>query len=119
MAAGVGAASHAGPPAPMPYREIPDPPDDAERHIVIAAQDRGPVWLLTGFLNNYTPEYDPKLLEGVKPRHWRHSMWPYWEVEKNLPALTTTSVVDVAAGKLSVVLDRVAENEVYAITVSA
>ena len=45
---------------------------------MVKAQDRGPVWLLTGFLNNYTPEYDPKMLEGVKPRHWRYTMWPYW-----------------------------------------
>ena len=40
-------------------------------------------------------------------------------LEKDLPALTTTTVVDVVDGKMSTVLDRVAENEVYAITVSA
>jgi len=37
-----------GPPKPVPYKAIPDPPDDAERHIVVKAADRGDVWLLTG-----------------------------------------------------------------------
>ena len=40
-----------GPPAPVPYRHIPDPADDAERRVVVKAEDRGPVWLLTGLLN--------------------------------------------------------------------
>lgn len=68
----------AGPPKPVSYCHIPDPSDDAERHIVVDAQDRGPVWLLTGFLINYTPNYDPKLIAGVKPRHWRNNLWPFW-----------------------------------------
>ncbi len=72
------AFAFAGPPAPVPYREIPDPPDSEQRHILVKAADRGPVWLLTGFLNNYTPQYDPDMLDALKIKHWRSGTWPFW-----------------------------------------
>jgi len=52
---GVLAGEATGPPAPVPYKEISDPPDDAERHITVKAADRGPVWLYTGILNHMVP----------------------------------------------------------------
>ncbi len=61
----------AGPPRPLPWRDIPDPPDDAERRIVIKAQDRGPVWLYTGILNGWHPDQSMRLLNRIKPRHCR------------------------------------------------
>lgn len=74
----VSAGEASGPPAPVPYRRIPDPPDDVERHIVVKAQDRGPVWLLTGFLGNDNPAIDFDLTTAVKPKHWRTGFWPFW-----------------------------------------
>ena len=71
-------AALGGPPKPVPYREIPDPPDDAERRIVVRAEDRGPVWLYTGFLNNYHPDMDFDMIARLKPRHWRYDLWPFW-----------------------------------------
>ena len=69
----------AGPPAPVPYKDIPDPPDDAERHIVVKAQHRGPVWLYTGFLNCWHPDMDVEMIARLKPRHWRYDLWPFWQ----------------------------------------
>ena len=66
------------PPTPVPYKEIPDPPDDAPRHVAVRAEDRGPVWLYTGFLNNWHPEMDYELIARLKPRHWRCDGWPFW-----------------------------------------
>ncbi len=71
-------ANALGPPAPVPYKSIADPPDDAERHIVVRAQDRGPVWLYTGFLNHLVPDMELSLIERVKPHHWRADFWPFW-----------------------------------------
>ena len=67
-----------GPPKPVPYKAIPDPPDAAERHIVVKAADRGPVWLYTGFLNNWHPDMDYDLIARLKPHHWRYDGWPFW-----------------------------------------
>ena len=72
------AAEAARPPAPVPCTEIPDLPDDAERHIVVKAQHRGPVWLYTGFLNTWHPDMDFDMIAWVRPKHWRHGMWPFW-----------------------------------------
>ena len=74
----LGEAQASGPPAPVPYREIPDPPDDAERHIAVKAEDRGPVWLYTGFLNTWHPEMDLDMIAWVRPKHWRDDLWPFW-----------------------------------------
>ena len=70
-----------GPPKPVPYKAIPDPPDVAERHIVVKAEDRGPVWLLTGFLGadgDICRGLDYEVLARVKPRHLRTETWPFW-----------------------------------------
>ena len=67
-----------GPPRPVPYKRIPDPPGDADRRIVVKAEDRGPVWLLTGFLSQWYPEMDFNMIARLKPRHWRHGHWPFW-----------------------------------------
>jgi len=67
-----------GPPMPVPYREIPDPADGAERHVVVKADDRGPVWLYTGFLNCWHPDMDVEMIARLKPRHWRYDGWPFW-----------------------------------------
>lgn len=69
-----------GPPAPVPYRHIPDPADDAERRVVVKAEDRGPVWLLTGLLNEGNDGNKDYLdmLARLKPRHWRQGNWPFW-----------------------------------------
>ena len=67
-----------GPPAPVPYKAIPDPADDAERHIVVKAEDRGPVWLLTGFLHGWEPGIEFEHLARVKPKHMRMGLWPFW-----------------------------------------
>jgi len=67
----------AGPPAPVRYKELPYLPDNAVRRVVVKPKDRGPVWLLTGFLNNYTPEYDQNMLDALKIKHWRNDGW-WW-----------------------------------------
>jgi len=67
-----------GPPAPVPYKYIADPPDDAERHIVVKAEDRGPVWLVTGFLHGWEPGIEFEHLARVKTRHLRAGVWPFW-----------------------------------------
>ena len=67
-----------GPPAPVPYKPIADPPDDAERRIVVTAQDRGPVWLLTGFLHGWEPGITFERLARVKTKHLRTGIWPFW-----------------------------------------
>ena len=67
-----------GPPMPVSYTEIPDPANDAPRHIVVKAEDRGPVWLYTGFLNNWHPAMDYELISRLKPGHWRYGLWPFW-----------------------------------------
>ena len=67
-----------GPPAPVPYREIPDPPDNAVRHITVKAADRGAVWLLTGLLSGWSPDIAPETIARLKPRHWRQETWPIW-----------------------------------------
>ena len=81
----VSAGAFAGPPAPVPYKAIPDLPDNAERHIVVKAQDRGPVWLLTGFLN-IGPCVDfnelASKLAALKTMHWRTDAWPFWSSSK-------------------------------------
>jgi len=68
----------AGPPKPVPYKRVPDPADDAERHIVVKADDRGPVWLLTGFLHGWEPGITYEHLARVKPKHMRMGVWPFW-----------------------------------------
>lgn len=68
----------AGPPQPLPWRDIPDPADDAERRIAIMKQDRGPVWLYTGILNGWHPDQTMELLGRIRPRHWRGGLWPHW-----------------------------------------
>ncbi|MFH0965764.1 MAG: hypothetical protein V2A58_17335 [Planctomycetota bacterium] len=78
LAAALAPAWGAGPPAPMSYKEIPDPPDEAQRHIVVRAEDRGPVWLYTGFLNCWHPDMDLEMIARLKPRHWRYDLWPFW-----------------------------------------
>ena len=67
-----------GPPPPVPFTPVVDPPIEAQRHIVVKAEDRGPVWLYTGFLGNWHPNMDDKLIDRLAPRHWRHGLWPYW-----------------------------------------
>jgi len=57
-------------PDPAPYRKIPDLPDDAERHIVIKGQDRGPVFVYTGLLN-ITPDIDYETIVRLRPTHMR------------------------------------------------
>ena len=71
-------AEAAGPPPAVPYTEIADPPEAAQRHIVVKAEDRGTVWLTTGFLGNWHPDMDDKLIDRLAPRHWRDGLWPYW-----------------------------------------
>ncbi len=68
----------AGPPKPVPYKKIADPPDDAVRHITVKADDRGPVWLLTGFLSGWEPGITYEHLARVKPGHMRMGAWPFW-----------------------------------------
>ena len=76
---GVFAGEAAGPPKPVPYKEIPDPADDVERHIVVTSEDRGDVWLLTGMLDRFQdPELDPDMLAKLKLRYGRTGMWPFW-----------------------------------------
>ena len=71
---GVFAGEAAGPPTPVPYKRIADPADDAERHVVVTAEDRGPVWLYTGILNHMVPS----MIDRIKPNHFRGGFWPYW-----------------------------------------
>jgi hypothetical protein len=71
-------AAQAGPPKQAAYKEIPDLPNDAERHIVVKAEDRGPVWLLTGFLNSGHPDIEFETIVALKPQHWRYDLWPFW-----------------------------------------
>jgi len=73
------AGEAAGPPTPVPYKRIVDPPDDAERHIVVRAKDRGPVWLLTGFLSAWDPSLTLEHFTRVKTKYWRYDMWPLWQ----------------------------------------
>ena len=68
-----------GPPPSVPYKAIPDPQDNAERHIVVKAEDRGPVWLLTGWLNGWGPDIELETMARVKPTQWRYDMWPFWQ----------------------------------------
>ena len=78
---GVFAGEATGPPKPVPYKRIVDPADDDERHITVTATDRGPVWLLTGFLGlngdiDKGLTYEP--IARVKPKHARTGAWPFW-----------------------------------------
>ena len=73
---GVFAGEAAGPPEPVPYKAIPDPADDAERHITVTAADRGDVWLLTGILN--PRNVDIELIRPLKLRYMRGDTWPLW-----------------------------------------
>lgn len=66
-----------GAPAPVPYRAIADPPPEAERHIIVKAEDRGPVWLLTGFLHGFHPDIPYETIAALKPTYWRGG-WPFW-----------------------------------------
>jgi len=74
----VSAGEAAGPPAAVAYKKIVDPPEDAERHIVVKAEDRGAVWLYTGFLNNWRPDMGYELIARLAPGHWRYGLWPFW-----------------------------------------
>gem|GEM_PF-4874390 len=76
-AAAATAAAAAGPPSPVPYRDIPDPPPAAVRRIVVKAADRGPVWLLTGFLHGFHPDIPYATIAALKPTYWRGG-WPFW-----------------------------------------
>ena len=78
LAVPVFAGEAAGPPKPVPYKRIADLSDDAERHIVVKADDRGPVWLLTGFLSGWEPGITYEHLARVKPKHMRMGVWPFW-----------------------------------------
>ena len=79
LGAGVVASEAAGPPKPVPYKAIPDPADDVERHIVVKAEDRGDVWLLTGMLDRcWDPELDSDMLARLKLRYGRTGFWPFW-----------------------------------------
>ena len=78
LAPALPAQEAAGPPAPVPHTTIPDPADDAVRHIVVKAENRGPVWLLTGLLSSWNPRIDFEMLARLKPRHWRQEAWPIW-----------------------------------------
>lgn len=48
--------------------------------MVVKAEDRGPVWLLTGLLNEGNDGNKDYLdmLARLKPRHWRQGNWPFW-----------------------------------------
>ena len=74
LSAGMFAGEATGPPAPVSYRKIPDPADDAERQIVVRSADRGPVWLYTGILNHMVPG----MIDRIRPKHFRGGFWPYW-----------------------------------------
>ena len=75
---GAFAGETTGPPAPVPYKKIIDPPDDAQRHITVTADDRGPVWLLTGLLSDWKPQIDFETIARLKLKHWRYDLWPVW-----------------------------------------
>ena len=77
LCAGISGGEATGPPKPVPCREIPDLADDVERHIVVKSEDRGPVWLLTGFLHGFHPDIPYETIAALKPRHWRGG-WPFW-----------------------------------------
>ena len=80
LGAGVFAVEATGPPKAVPYRRIADPADDAERHIVVKADDRGPVWLLTGFLHlssDIAKGLTYETSARVKPKHMRSEFWPF------------------------------------------
>ena len=77
LCAGLSVAEATGPPTPVPYTEIPDLPNDAERHIAVKSEDRGPVWLLTGFLHGFHPDIPYETIAALKPTHWRGG-WPFW-----------------------------------------
>gem|GEM_PF-4772809 len=65
----------AGPPPLVPYKAIPDPPDNVRRHITVKTEDRGLVWLLAGFLSGWAPGVDVDMITKLKPQTWR-SNWP-------------------------------------------
>jgi hypothetical protein len=48
-------------PQPVSYEQIPDPPDDAERHITVGGERRGPVQLYTGYLNGWHPDQNVEI----------------------------------------------------------
>ncbi len=68
-----------GPPPPAPLQEVRESPPDAVRHLTILAdRDRGPVWLLTGFLHSQCDSGGDKvvpdhLIRRVKTQYWRSS----------------------------------------------
>lgn len=72
------AAAPSQPPVPVPWRDIPDPTDDAVRHVAVKAAHRGPVRLYTGLLNTWHPDIDIDMIRRLKPRHWRYDMWVHW-----------------------------------------
>ena len=67
-----------GPPTPVPYKAIPDPADNAVRHIVVKSVDRGPVWSLIGYMNDANTGIDFARIKALRPHHWRNSLWPFW-----------------------------------------
>ena len=75
---GVLAGEATGPPKPVPYNRIADPPDDAQRHITVKTEDRGPVWLLTGFLHGWQAGLTYEHFARVKTKHVRTSDWLLW-----------------------------------------
>ena len=70
-----------GPPPPAPLRHIRELPPETDRHLTILAdQDRGPVWLLTGFLDTLCNGEGDKvvpdhLIRRVKPQYWRSAFF--------------------------------------------
>lgn len=48
--------------------------------MVVKAEDRGPVWLLTGMTNegNDANKDYLEMLARLKVRHWRQGNWPFW-----------------------------------------
>ena len=54
-----------GPPAPVSYRRIPDPADDAERQIVVRSENCEPVWLLAGCGQSGALEYRVRQVERL------------------------------------------------------
>ncbi len=70
-----------GPPPPMPLHQIPELSPEAERHLTIFAdRDRGPVWLLTGFLDTLCNGEGDKvvpdhLIRRVNTQYWRSAFF--------------------------------------------
>ena len=79
------AAGEARSRGPVPYKEIPDPADEAERRIVVKGEDRGPVWLLTGFLNPWAPGLELDTFKRVRTKHTRTDSWPLWSPGRPSP----------------------------------